>query len=145
MVLTIRHNNNVSPRLDNNCDDGSCNVLPYDGHYCDTVISENTGFISNISTKGTNLFLLSFRIGGTKYRIYARKTEIAYFCHKYYHYQNGLKMVSNTFLIINGDKGVTDLLRKSKYIVIVVESMYTFQNKPHSTRFVFYETKAIYT
>ena len=51
-------------------------------------------------------------------------------------------MVYNTVLGVVCDKGVTQLIRNFKCIVIVVESGYSFQNMPHSMIFFFSETNS---
>ena len=63
-LFPIIHNKNVYRRVDNNCGDGSCNVLPYYGHLYFNVFPENTFSRSNKNPTSTDLFIPYLHSGG---------------------------------------------------------------------------------
>ena len=62
-------NRNSYPVEEKNCGDDYIMFLPYDGHVCDNVITENTDLIINKSNEIMYSVLSSLHIGGKKYRI----------------------------------------------------------------------------
>ena len=68
-VSLIRYNNHVYTRVDNNCDDISCTIIPDGGWLWDTVVSNSSVFSSNIIPTIIYPVISSTHIGGEKYGI----------------------------------------------------------------------------
>ena len=130
----IRQNSNSYPSKDNTFVDYFSTFIPYGCHLWDTVIPENIDLSSNKIPEIRSSVLSSIHITGTKYRIYSSKSETATIIT--IHKMNEI-IESNTTLEVTHDKGVTCFLMNFKFIVMMLESRFLFQNIPHSTSSVF--------
>ena len=125
----IRHDSNAYPREYINGSDYSSRFLPDYRHLCETVIPENIYIISNNITESRYSVIPSPHNFGTKFSIWSGKTDIVTNINICKTTEN----INSTIIFeVTYHKGVIQLIIDIKFIVIMIDPDFPFQNISHS-------------